>query len=89
MYAIRSYYAVVKALHELGHGFATRVWGGEVHEIGIMFLVFMPVPYVDASAASAFRDRRKRMLVGAAGIIVELFLASVALFVWLNSYNFV
>jgi len=77
-------YPLVKALHELGHGFATRVWGGEVHEIGIMFLVFMPVPYVDASAASAFRDRRKRMLVGAAGIIVELFLASVALFVWLN-----
>ena len=77
-------YPVVKALHELGHGFATRIWGGEVHEMGIMFLVFMPVPYVDASAASAFRDRRKRMLVGAAGIIVELFLASVALFVWLN-----
>ncbi len=77
-------YPVVKALHELGHGFATRVWGGEVHEIGIMFLVFMPVPYVDASAASAFRERRKRMLVGAAGIIVELFLASIALFVWLN-----
>ena len=54
-------YPLVKALHELGHGFATRAWGGEVHEMGIMFLVFMPVPYVDASAASAFRDRRKRM----------------------------
>jgi putative peptide zinc metalloprotease protein len=77
-------YPLVKALHELGHGFATKVWGGEVHEMGIMFLVFMPVPYVDASAASAFRDRRKRMLVGAAGILVELFLASIALFVWLN-----
>jgi putative peptide zinc metalloprotease protein len=51
--------------------------------MGIMFLVFMPVPYVDASAASAFRDHRKRMLVGAAGIIVELFLASLALFIWL------
>lgn len=77
-------YPLVKALHELGHGFATKVWGGEVHEMGIMFLVFMPVPYVDASAASAFRDRRKRMLVGGAGILVELFLASIALFVWLN-----
>jgi len=76
-------YPVVKALHELGHGFATKVWGGEVHEMGIMFLVFMPVPYVDASAASAFREHQKRMLVGAAGIIVEVFLASVALFVWL------
>jgi putative peptide zinc metalloprotease protein len=41
-------YPVVKALHELGHAFAVKRWGGEVHEIGILFLVFMPVPYVDA-----------------------------------------
>ena len=47
-------YPVVKALHELGHGYATKVWGGEVHEIGVMFLVFIPVPYVDASSSVAF-----------------------------------
>jgi putative peptide zinc metalloprotease protein len=78
-------YPVVKAFHELGHAYAVKKWGGEVHEIGIMLLVFMPIPYVDASAASAFRDKRKRMLVGAAGILVELFLAAIALFVWLNT----
>jgi putative peptide zinc metalloprotease protein len=71
-------YPVVKAFHELGHAYAVKKWGGEVHEIGIMLLVFMPIPYVDASAASAFRDKRKRMLVGAAGILVELFLAAIA-----------
>jgi putative peptide zinc metalloprotease protein len=78
-------YPLVKAVHELGHAFATKVWGGEVHEIGIMLLVFMPVPYVDASAASAFREKRRRMLVGAIGIMVEMFLAAVALFVWLHA----
>ena len=77
-------YPVVKALHELGHAFATKIWGGEVHELGITLLVLMPIPYVDASSASAFRDKRQRMLVGAAGMIVELFLASLALFVWLS-----
>ena len=77
-------YPFVKALHELGHAYAVRNWGGEVHELGVMFLVFMPVPYVDASAAWSFRDKRKRMLVGAAGIIVEIFLASIALMVWLS-----
>jgi putative peptide zinc metalloprotease protein len=77
-------YPVVKALHELGHAYATHLWGGEVHELGIMFLVFMPIPYVDASAASSFRNKRKRMLVGAAGILVEAFLGSLALFVWLS-----
>ena len=77
-------YPFVKALHEFGHAFATRVWGGEVHEMGVLFLVFIPVPYVEASAASAFPDKRKRMIVGAAGMLVELFLASLAMFVWLN-----
>ena len=78
-------YPVVKAFHELGHGYAVKKFGGEVHEIGIMFLVLIPVPYVDASAASALREKHKRMLVGGIGIMIELLLASVALFVWLNA----
>lgn len=77
-------YPLVKALHELGHAVTTKKWGGEVHEMGITFLVFMPVPYVDASAASAIRSKYRRMLVSAAGMMVELFLAAIALFVWLN-----
>ena len=76
-------YPVVKTLHELGHAYATRRWGGEVHEIGLMLLVFSPVPYVDASSAWGFRDKRKRMVVGGVGIAVELFLGALALFVWL------
>jgi putative peptide zinc metalloprotease protein len=76
-------YPLVKGLHELGHAAATKVWGGEVHEMGIMFLVLVPVPYVDASAASAFPEKGRRIVVGAAGILVELVLASLALLVWL------
>lgn len=78
-------YPCVKAVHELGHAYAVKHWGGEVHEMGVMFLVFMPVPYVDATAAAGFREKWRRALVGAAGIIVELLLASLALFVWLNA----
>jgi putative peptide zinc metalloprotease protein len=50
-----------------------------------MLLVFTPVPYVDASSSSAFRSKWQRMLVGAAGMLVELFLAALALFVWLSA----
>ncbi|PKN19509.1 MAG: peptidase M50 [Deltaproteobacteria bacterium HGW-Deltaproteobacteria-6] len=77
-------YPVIKALHEFGHAYAVKKWGGEIHEMGIIFLVFMPIPYVDASAASAFREKGKRIAVGAAGIAVELFIASLAMFLWLN-----
>lgn len=75
-------FPVVKALHELGHAFAVKVWGGEVHQIGIMLIVFAPVPYVDASFATAFRERHRRMVVGAAGMLVELFVAAIAMILW-------
>ena len=75
-------YPVVKAIHELGHAYAVKVWGGEVHEIGVMLLVLMPVPYVDASAASAFRQKWRRALVASAGIMVEALLAALAILFW-------
>ena len=77
-------YPLIKAFHELGHGYAVKRWGGEVHEIGVMLLVFMPVPYVDASAAAAFRSKWARALVGSAGIIVEMLLAALALIFWVE-----
>jgi putative peptide zinc metalloprotease protein len=77
-------YPLVKALHEFGHAFAARRWGAEVHEMGIMLLVLMPVPYVDASATAVFSRARQRATVAAAGIMVELLLAALALFLWLS-----
>ncbi len=78
-------YPLVKALHEFGHAWAVKHWGGEVHEMGIIFLVFMPIPYVDASATSAFREKRRRIVVGAAGIMVELLIAALAMILWVNT----
>jgi len=77
-------YPVVKALHELGHGYAAKAFGREVRDMGIMFLVFFPVPYVDASAAGALRIKYQRAAVGAAGMMVEVFLAAIAMFVWVS-----
>jgi putative peptide zinc metalloprotease protein len=78
-------YPIVKSLHELGHAYATKVWGGEVHEVGVMLLVFIPVLYVDASASAAFRQKHRRIVVGAAGIMVEMALAALALIVWIHA----
>ncbi|MDK3075582.1 peptidase M50 [Sedimentitalea sp. JM2-8] len=75
-------FPLVKIVHELGHGYAAKCWGGEIHEIGIMFLVFVPVPYVEASSATAFPSRWQRVAVSAGGILAELPLAVVALWLW-------
>jgi len=75
-------FPLVKVLHELGHAYAVRVRGGEVHEMGIMIMIGMVVPYVDAGASSGFRSKWHRALVGAAGMMVELALASSAMVLW-------
>jgi putative peptide zinc metalloprotease protein len=76
-------FPLIKALHELGHGVAAKAGGGEVHDMGIMLLVLMPVPYVDASSSSLFRSKFERAVVGAAGMMVELALAAVAFYIWM------
>ena len=77
-------YPLVKGLHELAHAWAAKAGGAEVHDMGLMFLVFAPMPYVDASGSSAFPDKRRRALVAAAGMLTELLLAALALYVWLT-----
>ena len=76
-------YPLLKVLHEIGHGLFTKAWGGDVHEYGVVFVLATPLPYVDATAATAFPEKSRRMMVGAAGMAVELFLAAVALLIWL------
>lgn len=77
-------YPFVKLIHELGHALAVRRWGGQVHDVGFTAFVLVPVPYVDASAATGFPRRSQRALVSGIGIMVELFLAALALYLWLN-----
>jgi putative peptide zinc metalloprotease protein len=75
-------YPAVKAMHELAHGWVARAFGCEVPEMGLMFLVFFPVPYVDATAAAGLASKWQRAAVGAAGIMAELLLAALALYAW-------
>lgn len=80
--ALAVLFPLLKSLHEFGHACAVRARGGEVHEMGVMLLVFFPVPYVDASASSAFRDKWHRIVVGAGGMMVEVAIASAAMLLW-------
>ena len=81
-------FAIIKCFHEFGHAFSCKKFGrdrqsgGEVHTMGIMFLVFMPVPYVDASSSWALRSKWQRITIGAAGMYVELGIAAIAAMIW-------
>src|SRR5262249_38716542 len=75
-------FMAMKLAHELAHGWALKVRGAEVHEMGVMLLLFYPVPYVDASNASALVRKADRIVIGAAGMVIELWLAALAFFAW-------
>ncbi|MEM9444853.1 MAG: biotin/lipoyl-binding protein [Verrucomicrobiota bacterium] len=76
---------IAKFWHELGHGLICRVLGGEVRTLGVMLLIFTPIPYVDATTSWGFRSKWNRIYVAAAGMIFEFFLAAIAVIIWANT----
>ncbi len=76
-------YVVVKSLHELGHGLACVYFGTKCSELGLLFLFFTPCMYCDTTDAWRIGSRWKRAAIGAAGMYVELILASIAAVTWL------
>jgi putative peptide zinc metalloprotease protein len=74
--------AVTKILHELGHALACRRFGADCHQIGLMLLVFTPTLYCNVSDSWMLASKWQRIAVAAAGIYVELILASVCTFLW-------
>ena len=84
-------YVAIKLCHEFSHAFACKKFGqlnqsgGQVHTMGVMFLVFFPLPYVDASSAWAFRNKWHRAIVGMSGAMAELATAAVAAIIWTHT----
>ena len=82
---------LVKLFHEMGHAFSCKHFGreagtgGEVHQMGVTFLVFTPLPFVDASSAWALRDKWHRIVVGASGMLAELAIAAIAAILWVRT----
>ena len=74
-------YPLIKTVHELAHGLAVQRHGGEVHQVGEPAAAHS-APFVDASAASAFRQASQRLIVSATGILTELAIAGAALMLW-------
>ena len=74
--------AITKVGHELGHGLSCKHFGGECHEIGFMLLVFTPAMYCDTSDSWLLPNKWHRAFIGFAGMYVEVFLASIATFLW-------
>ena len=71
-----------KVLHEFGHGLSCKHFGGECHEMGVMLLVLTPCLYCNVSDSWMLPNKWRRAAIGAAGMYVEVVLASLCTWIW-------
>ncbi len=76
----------IGCIHEFAHAYVVKIYGGDVHDIGIALLYFTPAFYCDTTDSVLFPNKWHRLWVTTAGIYVEAFMCSVATLVWVVSY---
>ena len=74
---------LLKLLHEAAHSIAAIHFNCRVRSVGIGFMVFIPRLYTDTTDSWRL-PRRQRLLIDAAGIIVELLCGGIAALLWCN-----
>ena len=72
----------VTILHELTHGYACKLYGGKVNEMGILLQYFFVLFYTNISDAYLFPDKRKRMAVTMVGLISQVIVWAIAVLIW-------
>jgi len=75
-------FVALKIWHELGHGYACKIFGGHVPEMGTILIAGTPAAYVDASSAWSFPERSKRLVVMCGGMFFESLVFIPCVFVW-------
>jgi len=73
---------VAKIFHELGHALTCKKYGLTVPRMGIAFLVMFPMLYTDTHQSWKLKEPRKRMFISMAGVIAEIYVAIIALWLW-------
>ncbi len=73
---------LIKAAHELGHGYTAVRVGCRVPTMGLAIILLAPLFYTDVTDSWRLQDRRKRFRIDSAGIKVEVAIAALALFAW-------
>lgn len=73
----------VVTIHELSHAFTLKHYGGIVPEIGLLMICLMPGCYTDTTASYRLVKRRQRVLVVGAGVLCQVILWAIGLWLWL------
>ncbi|MGE0083696.1 MAG: site-2 protease family protein [Desulfococcaceae bacterium] len=72
----------LKIMHEFGHAFTAKHYGAYVRRMGIYMMLFTPMLYTDTTEGWKISSQRARIMIGAAGVLVEFYVACISLFLW-------
>jgi putative peptide zinc metalloprotease protein len=68
-------------LHEMAHAVTCKKYGGKVNEIGMIILYFRPGLFCNISDSYLFKEKKHRIYVSIAGIILDLVVWSTILII--------
>ena len=80
-------FVVTRGLHELGHAMMCKRFGVRCPDIGLFIILGAPCVYCDVSESWQLPQRWQRAAVAAAGMYVELIVATLAAWVWLATVD--
>jgi len=75
-------------LHEFAHAVTCIKYGGKVTNMGIVLYYCIPCFYCDVSGVYNIKERKKRAIVGVAGILTNLFIGNIMLLIAIILSNF-
>lgn len=100
MYLFIPFFLISISLHELSHIIVAKRNGANIAEVGIRLIIFVPCIYSSILGISYIQSKIKRILISAAGILINLQIAGIGLiftvftsgaaynfFIWLTILN--
>ncbi len=76
---------ILKVLHEFAHAYTAKLHDVSVRKFGIFFIIFFPRLYTDLTDSWQIVERKKRILIDSAGILLEVAAGGIAALIWLNT----
>jgi putative peptide zinc metalloprotease protein len=76
---------VTHIFHEMAHAALCKKLGGDVRSMGVMLLLFAPLPFADVSSSWLMRNANHRAAIGAAGMFSDMIFCSLATLIWAYS----
>jgi putative peptide zinc metalloprotease protein len=72
-------------IHESSHGLTCKHFGGQVHQMGFMFIYLAPAFYVDVTEIWISATKLQRLATIIAGIWIEFVICGLSMVVWINT----